>query len=55
MGPLGMIIGVPTFAVIYDLISEFVHAGLKRKQLPIATEEYMGLDHVDVEKKTLIR
>lgn len=55
MGPLGMIIGVPTFAVIYDLVSEWVNGRLDRKHLSSDTEDYRDLDHVDVEKKTFIR
>ncbi len=55
LGPIGMIIGVPTFAVIYDLISEWVEMKLRKKQLPAETEEYVNLDHVDEEKKTFIR
>ncbi len=55
LGPVGMIIGVPTFAVIYRLISESVEKRLAKKNLPTATDEYRGLKHVDEDKKTLIR
>lgn len=55
LGPLGMIIGVPTFAVIYKLISEWVEMRLAGKELPVGTEEYKDLDYIDEEKKTFIR
>lgn len=40
-GVAGMIIGVPLFAVIYYLVNEAVRYQLKKKQLPIETEDYM--------------
>ncbi len=55
MGPVGMIIGVPTFAVIYRLISEFVEKRLSAKQLSTSTKDYGELDYIDEKKKTYIR
>lgn len=55
MGPIGMIIGVPTFAVIYRLIAEFVEKRLASKQLSTATKDYGDLDYIDEKKKTYIR
>lgn len=55
MGPVGMIIGVPTFAVIYKLISEFVEKRLAAKQLSTSTSDYGDLDYIDEKKKTYIR
>ncbi len=55
MGPVGMIIGVPTFAVIYRLISEFIEKRLASKQLSTATKDYGDLDYIDEKKKTYIR
>ncbi len=55
MGPVGMIIGVPTFAVIYRLVTESIEKRLARKSLPTDTEEYIGLKHIDEEQKTFIR
>lgn len=40
-GFLGMIIGVPTFAVIYSLIRLFVENRLKAKGMPVSTAEYV--------------
>ncbi|MBS6646405.1 MAG: AI-2E family transporter [Clostridiaceae bacterium] len=55
LGPIGMIIGVPAFAVIYSLISEWVCSSLKKKELSVLTDDYHGLDHIDEEKKTYIK
>ena len=55
MGFIGMIIGVPTFAVVYSLVSEWVNSSLKKKGLSQNTQDYHGLDHIDEEKKTFIK
>ncbi|GAA0077879.1 AI-2E family transporter [Clostridium sp. CTA-5] len=41
LGLIGMIIGVPLFAVIYSIIKEVVEAKLKKKGLKIKTIDYM--------------
>lgn len=41
LGFIGMIIGVPLFAVIYSLIKEFIENRLKKKGLAYDTEDYM--------------
>ena len=46
-GVIGMIIGVPLFAIIYDLISHFVTYRLEKKEMPKETSKYGDLDHVD--------
>ncbi len=38
----GMVIAVPTFALIYSFTREFVEGRLKRKKLPVDTEYYMA-------------
>ena len=40
-GVTGMIIGVPTFAVIYFLLEEWISQRLKAKKLPTSTRSYM--------------
>lgn len=54
LGFAGMIIGVPTFAVIYRLVSERVTALLKKKDLNTETAAYQNLNHIDEESKTYI-
>ncbi|MEG0307219.1 MAG: AI-2E family transporter [Clostridium sp.] len=39
-GFIGMILGVPAFAVIYSIIKGLVEQGLENKGLPIETKEY---------------
>ena len=46
-GIIGMIIGVPLFAVIYSAVKTAVHNALKKKQLPTDTKKYQKLDFVD--------
>lgn len=41
-GIAGMLLGVPVFAVFYMLFAEFIVAKLKRKNLPGATDAYVG-------------
>ncbi len=52
-GFVGMIIGVPTFAVIYRLLSDGVKFSLKRKQLPVETSEYDGAGYIDEKQLTI--
>lgn len=40
-GIVGMVVGVPIFAIIYSIIKEIVEAKLRAKGLPEDTEEYM--------------
>lgn len=41
-GIVGMLIGVPVFAVIYLLFAEFVSSKLKKKKMPEKTGDYAG-------------
>lgn len=53
-GFVGMIIGVPTFAVFYKLITEFISYLLEKRQLSADIEHYEKLDHIDEKQKTYI-
>lgn len=46
-GFIGMVIGVPAFAVIYTLIVEFIEKKLKKHELPVETEVYHKLNSID--------
>ena len=46
-GFLGMILGVPTFAVIYYIVNMLVNHRLEKKKLPIDTEAYGEMSYVD--------
>jgi len=45
-GLVGMIIGVPTFAVIYYIVKMFVQQKLEQKHLPVDTEKYNEKNYV---------
>lgn len=49
----GMLIGVPTFAILYFIMKEFIENKLKNKLLPIKTIEYDNLDKIDDSKQAL--
>lgn len=53
-GVPGMLVGVPTMALIYYLVGVFVKFLLRRKGLPEETDSYMSLDHIDARSKALI-
>lgn len=53
-GFVGMIIGVPTFAVIQNLVNELMELSLKRKRLPEDIESYEKLDYVQEKDKKFI-
>ena len=41
-GFTGMVLGVPVFAMIYSILNRLIRNGLRKKQLPIETEDYLG-------------
>ena len=46
-GVIGMLFGVPIFAMIYYIVKRIVEHILKKRRLPEETEEYIELDTVD--------
>ena len=46
-GFIGMIIGVPTFAVIYYIVKMVVEEKLKKKKLPPDTEHYGDVEYLE--------
>jgi len=53
-GFIGMVIGVPTFAVIYYLIKNGVEYLLRKKTLPVETQKYTKLYRVEEETLSMI-
>ncbi len=47
-GFIGMVIGVPAFAVIYSLIVEFLENRLKKHEMPVSTKTYYMLESIDI-------
>lgn len=54
-GFVGMIIGVPTFAVFYKIVTEVVTYLLGRRELSADIDEYDGLECIEENKKTYIK
>lgn len=52
-GFMGMLLGVPTFAVIYYVIREIVAYVLRRRKLPEETRDYIEMQDVDIKTKEL--
>ena len=48
-GVVGMIVGVPIFAVIYAAIKSLVNTALVKKEMPTETDKYEKLEYVDDE------
>ncbi len=46
-GYIGMLIGVPTLALILYIIDQVTEYRTKKKHLPSSPEEYIDLDHID--------
>ena len=54
-GFAGMIIGVPTFALIYSLVAEMVSERLKRNDMPSDTADYEKIDHITLQDEIIYR
>ena len=46
-GLVGMLISVPVFAVIYDIVSKLLAYLLKKRSLPVESDFYDGIGHID--------
>jgi len=53
-GFVGMLIGVPTFAVIYYLVKKGVEYLLYKKELPVETKKYTRLKWIDEETNQIV-
>ena len=54
-GFIGMIIGVPIFAVIYHFIAFYLRKKLKNKDLPTNTNDYDNIKYIDEKTKEIIK
>ncbi|SHK11435.1 Predicted PurR-regulated permease PerM [Hathewaya proteolytica DSM 3090] len=50
-GFTGMVLGVPTFAVIQDIIKKLINSSLRKKELSTTRDTYNNLDKIDEENK----
>ena len=53
-GFLGMLLGVPTFAVLYFLVKTFSEYYLKKKQLPTDSMLYCKIEKIDPDTKEIL-
>lgn len=53
-GIVGMLVGVPLFAVLYSLISGLICRSLRQRSLPEDTLDYFELDHIDEKTRTIV-
>lgn len=53
-GFVGMIVGVPTFALIYYIIKMFIQQKLEQKNLPTNTKYYTEMNYVDENGKFVL-
>ena len=47
LGVVGMVIGVPLFAVVYSLIKEYIESKLIQKNLKVNTADYMKNTNIE--------
>lgn len=45
-GLVGMVIGVPVFAILYMLVGDWARSALRKKHYPTQTKDYFGVRHV---------
>ena len=50
-GFIGMVVGVPVFALLYTYLGKYFHKRLRNKELPDVTEAYMQYDKLGVADK----
>ncbi|MCQ2550749.1 MAG: AI-2E family transporter [Clostridia bacterium] len=50
-GFIGMVVGVPIFALVYTYLGKYFHGKLRKKNLPFTTEEYMRYDKLGISDK----
>ena len=51
-GFLGMLLGVPVFAMIYYIVRRLVNHSIKKKNMPMETDAYVKVFSVDAETKS---
>lgn len=54
-GFVGMIFGVPIFAIVYHFVTLSINRYLKKKEMPIDDEEYIDLKYIDETTKKSVK
>ena len=52
-GFVGMLFGVPTFAVIYYIFNEIVKRNLRAKRMPVSAKAFLNVDSLDEDTRKL--
>lgn len=52
-GFVGMLLGVPLFAVIYYIIKMIIDEKLKKKEMPVNAKDYILIQRIDEEKREI--
>jgi predicted PurR-regulated permease PerM len=53
-GFIGMVLGVPVFAIIYYYFGRYIRRKLERKEMPQATDEYIEFNKYDINRKDVL-
>ena len=53
-GIVGMLLGVPIFALIYGYLTKLIDSTLKNKKLPTSNEEYLHLKQISPKNNKII-
>ena len=54
-GFIGMIVGVPIFAIMYHFISFYLRKYLERKNLPSDSKDYEDIKYIDENTKKVVK
>lgn len=54
-GFVGMVIGVPLFAILSSIAAELVNGRLRKKAMSLDTQDYVHLDYVDQEDQRYVK
>ena len=54
-GVVGMLLGVPLFALIYGYLDNRLTTTLKKKELPIKNEDYFDLERINAQTKKIVK
>ena len=54
-GVVGMLLGVPLFALIYGYLDNRLTTALKEKELPIKNEDYFDLERINAQTKKIVK
>ena len=53
-GFIGMVLGVPVFAIIYYYAGRYIRRKLERKEMPQDTNEYIEFNKYDINRKDVL-